>query len=581
MAGEIEEPIRLDFQADSLHSGSISFGRFETEALCWERRSSFRHNRYLEEVEKCAKPGLVTEKKAYFEAHFRKKGVMCMTSSENHNETDYQTNKTDIPDKTGYQEKINHLKTETYSPCFDEKLDGSVHEREHEVIDREKEVFGTSTSETQIDLSCDIVKNGECIPEHGKVEEAHHAKLGSSLSNHSGSGIEMKENLDGETANLDMNNVSDVAFVLLSDSLATKENSSASPKDGQQVSSSEEIFASEGECTKQRLEPPVSVIHSRRCVSSTASKSSEKKPSKAVKIVSLRLKPESTTSEALAQDKCTTNITSKSVLCSKGKGVKETKRGEIESRNRRIAEPQSSTLRKDSSRVYQRTNRVNPAAGTTKLSTKRDKSRSSYKCNERAERKKEAVMKLEAKTHAKEAEMHQLQEKTKEKTETEIKQFRKSLNFKATPLPSFYRGALHESDRNKALASNIEPQKPRSTSSSIGSRVVENSPSSSSAGKNRAMSIRKPPKTADPPQASGGTSCNSTVTSDSIPSSPAAEISKCHGSKSVINTQVSVKKEKDKDKNTGLHQRKVSNGGKKIYKGKTMNGKPQTFTKLS
>ncbi|PHT92123.1 hypothetical protein T459_00005 [Capsicum annuum] len=34
---------------DSWQSRSISFGRFENEALCWERRSSFTHNRYLEE----------------------------------------------------------------------------------------------------------------------------------------------------------------------------------------------------------------------------------------------------------------------------------------------------------------------------------------------------------------------------------------------------------------------------------------------------------------------------------------------------------------------------------------------------
>lgn len=60
-------------QADSLPTDSISFGRFEAESLCWERWSTFSHNRYLEEVQKCSKPGSVEEKKAYFEAHFKKK----------------------------------------------------------------------------------------------------------------------------------------------------------------------------------------------------------------------------------------------------------------------------------------------------------------------------------------------------------------------------------------------------------------------------------------------------------------------------------------------------------------------------
>lgn len=67
-----------------MHSGSISFGRFESESLSWERRSSFSHNRYLEEVEKYSKPGSVTEKKAYFEAHFKRKALLKQSSSESH-----------------------------------------------------------------------------------------------------------------------------------------------------------------------------------------------------------------------------------------------------------------------------------------------------------------------------------------------------------------------------------------------------------------------------------------------------------------------------------------------------------------
>lgn len=51
---------------------SISFGRFENDSLSWERWSSFSTNKYLEEVEKCATPGSVAEKKAYFEAHYKK-----------------------------------------------------------------------------------------------------------------------------------------------------------------------------------------------------------------------------------------------------------------------------------------------------------------------------------------------------------------------------------------------------------------------------------------------------------------------------------------------------------------------------
>lgn len=87
---------------------------------------------------------------------------------------------------------------------------------------------------------------------------------------------------------------------------------------------------------------------------------------------------------------------------------------------------------------------IDDTHSTTSTATPRSRKSGSIsgfasRLTERAEKRKEFFSKLEEKIQEKEAEKTSLQEKSKENQEAEIKQLRKSMTFKAAPMPSFYK----------------------------------------------------------------------------------------------------------------------------------------------
>ncbi|XP_010319495.1 protein WVD2-like 7 isoform X1 [Solanum lycopersicum] len=85
---------------------SVSFGKYENDALSWEKWSSFSPNKYLEEVDKCKTSGSVAQKKAYFEAHYKKIAAQKMEQVESLDEPHIQdrNESTQVFDTHGVEE---------------------------------------------------------------------------------------------------------------------------------------------------------------------------------------------------------------------------------------------------------------------------------------------------------------------------------------------------------------------------------------------------------------------------------------------------------------------------------------------
>ncbi|KAL6952560.1 hypothetical protein U1Q18_002157 [Sarracenia purpurea var. burkii] len=495
MAGKIEEPFRLSFQADTLHSGSISFGRFEAESLSWERRSAFSHNKYLEEVEKYSKPGSVTEKKAYFEAHFRRKALLSQSSSDCQSGIDYQASENDTSEIMRYEE---FEQNDEGSPSvqFDKSSVGSEYDGDSEVMKCDREDMGTSHAEPLFGpaLSDTSVVQIDC--EHVNPKEAPQIEI-------EGLGKKEREKLIDKAINVDLA----CNAIRLSTNRHTTSKGDSASLERQQESSLKVGSKLGSKIMKAKSKSPINITPAQRNVSSEPSKDAAKKPIRIESEGSHSTKTEKQSSRAAAPTTRSVHTTSKPEDSKSLKlKVFHDSRSEKELKSKKVVERKLSVSEKIIPNACQTTNRLKQAENSTKSGMKQSFAVFNFKSNERAERRKE----LEEKTHAKEAGVNAFQAKKLEMTGTEIKQLRKSLNFRATPLPSFYHEAVqHDSDKNKVASVNSKSSKLRSRPTP-GFEAATKPISRAKAGNDRVPFSTEPVNTSDPPKDSAATNCSLT-----------------------------------------------------------------------
>ncbi|XP_039062067.1 protein WVD2-like 7 isoform X2 [Hibiscus syriacus] len=476
---------------------SVSFGRFENDSLSWEKWSTFSPNKYLEEVEKCATPGSVAQKKAYFEEHYKKIAARKaeLLAQERSDERD-PTRKSE-GDEGDKQEicllsEVNDVQeTEIATKCQDSWVE-ELNERINGMVENEEkqETMGSlvkvpvlnEPEETSPEEKAFLVKKEMETPSKGSQDVVE-------LSSRSENAVETTPEIKDKNLKLGQSAKSHKITALNKE----RNDSRMKKKPASPVTLTPQLSTSRA--SKTTLTPitmSASRSQSKRgtalSYSSTKIKNSSVVQSKKVAPrslhMSLRVDPSS-------PDPASLPATRKSLFMEKMGDKDIVKRAfkTFQSNNNRLkpsCQEQSAAAKPvlcchfrililkiyltflllhkftfmhllfrfflqapakgRESRVPTLTTPQKENGGSSKVGSMEKKnakaapSYSGLKSDERAEWKKEFSKKPEGKSNDGEAVRRYLQTKAKDNRDAEIRKLRQSLNFKATPLPGFYHG---------------------------------------------------------------------------------------------------------------------------------------------
>ncbi|KAJ8767723.1 hypothetical protein K2173_020663 [Erythroxylum novogranatense] len=387
---------------------SVSFGRFTSESLSWEKWSTFSHNKYVEEAEKFSRPGSVAQMKAFFEAHYknlaaRKAAALLEQANSAVSNAPEPEIKTEVRD--------------TSTPDSDANSE--------------------STKVREVDSS---IKSQVLVGNSVKVEPS--------------SQVEVVDNRE-EVKQMDLSGSKQTEKPLLKDFISSKDDSASMSKKKLSVSSSKSSIR--GKAAKLQLSPakqapalrpkkenistptPInknSAISTQTLMNFTPVRQLNRITSTLIR----KIDSTSVSSNYKESKDCSTPLRTPT----KTSLIKERKKQPIVtplSENRRATTPlQTSACGSKTGRPKWN---FFPTDCSKFMSGSRNKSHSpkistpfNLRTEERAARKKE---KLEEKFNVDQAQKVQLQATLKEKAKKELKRSCQSLCFKARPLPKFYK----------------------------------------------------------------------------------------------------------------------------------------------
>lgn len=474
----VDAPIDEDKMEESAVSDkrlevSVSFGRFENDALSWEKWSSFSQNKYLEEVEKCSTPGSVAQKKAYFEAHYKKIAARKMELLDQEKQMETAPLRSDGPDcgdlvrdtsKTNEDLDTSNSHGSTKEPKQEANLISEIISSSN--VDEPKECASLGNIECQ---SSSVEGDNDCGQDNPKLDKPEVLLVEEETPSIGPQDIlEIAQNMDVEIGchpkvkeenvipkvkeeNVKLEQPKESRKITPADkekNVATVKKKPVSPLPKKQISTPRVL----------RPTPSSTMIPASRTLTKKETSSSlpQKKNPSAVELrraaptslhMSLSLGPTN------SDPACITS-TRKSLIMEK-MGDKDIVKRAFKTFQNSVNQLKSSSEEKSSAPKQVSRKGTEPKVSTSMTRRKEidgsqkagavdqrnGKAASSsfgLRSNERAEKRKEYFKKLDEKSSGKETEKMRLRTKPKEEKESEMKNARQSLHFKA--MPGFHRG---------------------------------------------------------------------------------------------------------------------------------------------